>query len=521
MTGIVARATDSNVDRATDSLNGPLRRGIPEPLHRQLASRLRSAVIDGRLRPGAALIATRVLALELGVARITVQTAYDQLVAEGYLEVHGRRGTRVASDLPALGPATTDPAAIARSAHYPPTNRWIADAPVTEPEATAPAALELGPEWFGLEALDRRRWERLLVRAWRTLANDPDGPATTYAGPLGDVRLRTSLADHLAVHRGVRCHPDSIAITAGSTAAFAAIARTWLGPGRLCVMEDPGGEQIRRALGGSGATIMPVPVDDGGLCVERLPERADILFVTPSWQYPAGGSLSLRRRLDVLRWADRCGAIVVEDDCESELRYAGRPSPSLQGLADDGRVIYVSTFSKVVFPGLRTGYMVVPDAYRGRLLAALEAGGRSASALEQRVLAMFLEDGAFDRHVRRVRAILAARRNTFADTLAATGAPLEVRRAIAGGHLIVGILDPTWTATRLADALAEVGVRVEPLDANRRLEGRDDELVVYLSRPDDEALRRAATVLARTVGQTGRVPLASRRRTVGRIPPPR
>lgn len=502
------------------------------PLHRQLADRLRRAVIDGRLRPGAPLIASRGLALELGIARITVQTAYEQLVAEGYLEVHGRRGTRVANDLPGFG-RPSDTASIDRSPmRFPPRNGWVGETPVTDPDRTRPAALELGPEWFGLDALDRRGWERLLVRAWRTLAADPDGPATTYAGPPGDPRLRAALADHLAVHRGVRCRPDTIAVTSGSTAAFAAIARTWLGPGRRCLMEDPGGEQLRRALGGSGADVVPVPIDDRGLRVDRLPERADVVFVTPSWQYPAGGTLALGRRMDLLRWADRCGAIVVEDDCESELRYVGRPVPSLQGLAADGRVIYVSTFSKVLFPGLRTGYMVIPDVHRGALLASLEAGGRQASAIEQRVLAMLLEDGAYARHVRRVRTLLAARREAFGAALAATGAPLEVRRAMAGGHLIVGILDPTWTASRLAAEVATVGVRVEPLSANRRLPGLDDELVIYLSRPDAAVLERAATTLADVImsrpadpspirGQPAAPSVTRRRSTVGRIPPPR
>src|SRR4029078_4503491 len=140
-----------------------------------------------------------------------------------------------------------------------------------------------------------------------------------------------------------------------------------------------------------------------GILVDDLPAAADAVFVTPSWQYPAGGSLSLPRRLALLRWAERVGAIVLEDDCESELRYDGAPLPSLQGLAPDGRVIYVSTFSKVLFPGLRTGYVVVPDRHRGTRLAALEAGGRPPAALEQRALALLLESGAFHRHVRRLR----------------------------------------------------------------------------------------------------------------------
>jgi len=545
VTGRVARAKDARIDRASETrasvsgdpepLTAPLRRSVPEPLHRQVERRLRDAIADGRLRPGARLASTRGLARELGIARITAQTAYDQLIAEGYLEVDGRRGTRVARDLPERGFAREHHEVGHGSMAFPEPNPWAASRPVTAPTPAATSGVELGPEWFGLDTFDARAWGRILARAWRELSSEPDSLAATYAGSLGDDRLRAALADHLAVRRGVRCRPGDIAVTAGATAAFAAVARTWLGPGRVCVVEDPGGEQLRRSLGGSGARIVPVPVDDRGIRPDRLPPRADAVFVTPSWQYPAGGSLTLPRRLALLAWAADVGAIVVEDDCESELRYEGDPLPALQGMAPDGRVVYVSTFSKVVYPGLRTGYMVVPEVHRGPLLAALEAGGRPAAAIEQRALAIFLERGGFGRHVRRLRAEYAARRDAVARAIAPFGDSLEVRRASAGGHLILGIRDPRWTATDLATTLADSGIRVEPLSANRLLPAADDELVVYLSRPDAATLAAAAREIGRVVqtrsgaGSNGDAALeppaqasvASRRRTVGRIPPPR
>jgi GntR family transcriptional regulator/MocR family aminotransferase len=504
MTGPVASAKDAQVDRAREvrrqdeALTFPLRRHGGEALHRQIERRIRAAIADGRLRPGVRLMGTRVLAGELGVARITVQTAYDQLIAEGYLSADGRRGTFIATDLPdhwAVGRGASSPG---RSDSFPVLNPWAASSSVTAPVASSAATIELGPEWFGMETFDARGWERLLVQAWRELATDPDSPVATYVGPLGDKRLRAALADHLSVRRGVRCDADAIALTAGSTAAFAAIARTWLGPGRTCAVEDPGGAQIRRALAGAGARIVPVPVDDRGIRVDRLPSRADVVFVTPSWQYPAGGSLSLPRRLALLQWATEVGAVVIEDDCESELRYDGQPLPSLQGLASDGRVVYVSTFSKVLFPGLRTGYMVVPDMHRGPLLAALESGGRPPGAVEQRALALLLEGGGFHRHIRRLGAAYAVRRDAFTRALAAENVGLEVRRASAGGHLIVGILDERWTASALAAGLAESGIRMEPLSANRLLAAADDELVVYLGRHD-------ATALSSVAGELGRL----------------
>jgi len=520
----VARSTNRQIDRATaaadveppiavlvaDTLSSPLRRDAVEPLHRQIERRLRDAIAAGRLRPGARLTATRALARELGIARITVQTAYDQLAAEGYLDVDARRGTRVSLDLPEHGFAGVRPAPGdgSGSDRFPARNPWAPAAPVTPSDPVSAAPIELGPEWFGLDTFDVRGWERLLVRGWRELSSEPDSAATTYAGSLGDMRLRVALADHLAVRRGVRCRADTIAVTAGSTAAIAAVARTWLGPGRVCVVEDPGGEQLRRTLAGSGARIVPAPVDGQGIRIDGLPAAADVVFVTPSWQYPSGGSLSLPRRLALLSWAARVGAIVVEDDCESELRYDGAPLPSLQGLAPDGRVIYVSTFSKVLFPGLRTGYMVVPDLHRGPLLAALEAGARPPGAVEQRALAMLLESGAFHRHVRRLRGAFAARRDAFARGLAAGRGALDVQRASAGGHLLVMIRDGRWTASGLTAAVADVGIRVEPLSANRLLPGPDDALVVYLSRPDVSTLEQAG----RAIGLIARAgPAAARR----------
>jgi GntR family transcriptional regulator/MocR family aminotransferase len=239
-------------------------------------------------------------------------------------------------------------------------------------------------------------------------------------------------------------------------------------------------------------------VDADGLDPAGLPERADVAFVTPSWQYPSGGRMSVARRLALIEWARRAGAIVVEDDCEGELRYAGDPLPTLAGLAEDGRVIYVNTFSKVLFPGLRTGYALVPNVHRGPFLAALEAGARPPSALEQRALGRFVESGAYLRHLRRVRTRYAALRTTFERALRASAdGRLRVRAGEAGGHLVVEVLDGT-PATVLADAARATGVRVEPLRANRMrpAEGADDALVVYLTRATAAELQDAASRLA-------------------------
>lgn len=505
MAGSIARASSGDSDRAT-ALPLVLDRASSEALHRQLVAGLRDTIAAGRVRPGTALPGTRSLARELGVARITVQTAYDQLVAEGYLDADPRRGTRVGIDLPERGFAVHHPGHEAAAGTLPAPNAWAPTAPVTMEDVVPTDEIDLGPESFSLAAVDRRGWERRLVGAWRELADEPTGAAVSYFGGLGDPVLRQALADHLAVNRAVRARPDNVVITAGATAALAAVAHVWLGPGRRCVVEEPGGAQLRRSLSSAGAELVPVAVDAEGLDPAGLPDRADVAFVTPSWQYPSGGRLSVARRLALIEWARRAGALIVEDDCEGELRYAGDPLPTLAGLAEDGRVLYVNTFSKVLFPGLRTGYVVVPDMHRGPLLAAVESGARGPSALEQRALGRFVESGAYQRHLRRVRARFGALRTTFERELHrhASG-HLRVRPGEAGGHLLVEIAPRGLSATELATSARAAGVRLEPLRANRmHREGTaDDAVVVYLTRADDAQLVAAARRLAGAAQRLG------------------
>ena len=502
MPGSIASASSRQVDRASGFARAAtvqLNRASTEALHRQLEGGLRAAIATGRLQPGATLPGSRMLAQELGVSRVTVTTAYDQLVAEGYLQADARRRTRVALDLPDEGFDVARHAA-AVAGRLPPQNQWAPAAPITMDDAVPDEDIDLGPESFSLATLDARAWERRLVAAWREIASEANGGATSYFGGLGDPVLRAALADHLVVHRGVDARPDSIIVTAGATAALAAIARVWLGPGRTCVVEEPGGGQLRRSLASAGADLVPAPVDADGLDPAGLPERADVVFVTPSWQYPSGGRMSVGRRLALIEWARRAGALIVEDDCEGELRYAGDPLPTLAGLAEDGRVIYVNTFSKVLFPGLRTGYLVVPDAYRGPLLAAVEAGARPPSALEQRTLGRFLQSGAYQRHVRRVRTRYASLRSIFERELHQHAAGrLRVRAGEAGGHLLVEIAAGRPSGTELVRRARAASVRVEPLRANRldQAAGGDDAIVVYLTRASEADLRVAARRLAR------------------------
>ena len=383
-----------------------LDRAASLPLYRQIEVALRRSILDGRIGPGARLPGIRAYARHLGVGAVTVMTAYEQLTAEGYLEARPGRGTLVAPGLPDLRGGL-------RPRSLP--GRGPADEAVVLPEASAGPRRPFFEGTHSRPRFDFRTgstsldlfpsavWERLLPRAWRDLASDPE-PATTYRWPEGDPRLRAELAAYLGMSRAVRATPEQVVVTAGAQGAFATAARLWLSDGRTLATEDPSSPHLRRTFDGLGVETIPVPVDDRGLLVDRLPDGPSAVLVTPSWQYPNGGTMPVARRMHLLAWADRNRAIVIEDDCDSELRYEGHPQPSLQGLDEAGRVLYVGTFSKVLYPGLRLGCAVVPASAAEVFVARHEALYRGPGALEQRALALFLAEGHFERHLARLRA---------------------------------------------------------------------------------------------------------------------
>jgi GntR family transcriptional regulator / MocR family aminotransferase len=464
-------------------------RASPTPMYRQVETGLRRAILSGRLRAGVRVPGMRAYARHLGVAAVTVITAYDQLVAEGFLAVRPGVGT-IVSDL------TGHPAAVSDGAHRPQSlpapRRPIATRPgprrpFFEPQASEwpPVEIDFRTGSTRLDLFPHRAWERCLRAAWRELAAEPAGIATTYLHPSGDPRLREALAEYLGASRGVHCEPDDIVITAGAQAAMRIGVELWVtGRGPLAV-EDPGGPHLFRALEAGGAELAHVPVDQRGLRLELLPRESAGVLVTPSWQYPAGGTMPIGRRLQLLTWAARRGAVVLEDDCDSELRYVGHPIASLQGLAGQcgATVLYVGTFSKVLFPGLRTGYAVVPGPVRELFLARLEASYRGPGALEQRTLAGFIAGGHFHRHLARLRAAFAERQSLALTALDRhLGGLVEAAPAPAGAHLVVRITDPCVTATALNRAAVALGVAIEPMSLSRALPAPDDAFVLHYAR---------------------------------------
>lgn len=413
----------------------PLDRSLGHPIHRQIYDGLRRAILEARLSPGQRVPSTRALAEDLGISRLPVLTAYDQLLHEGYLEGRTGSGTFVSAAIPddLLTPQPADANAPARR-----SKRAMRAAPRPRDEGG------LGPFRMSLPALDRFPhpiWARLVCRRARMLR-----PAEmAYGDPAGLVALRVAVAEYLGAARAVRCEVEQILIVSGSQAAARLAATVLLRPGDRVAVEEPGSPLIRAALGAEGADVVPIPVDDEGMSVAALPRgggRVRAAYVTPSHQYPLGTSMTAARRLALLDWAHREGAWLLEDDYDSEYRYVSRPLGSLQGMDAHERVIYIGTFSKVLFPAIRVGYVVVPSALRQRFVDARETFDLFSPTLYQLVLADFLREGHFARHLRRMRGVYRARRDALLTGLARHCASrLSVINADAGLHLAVLLKD--------------------------------------------------------------------------------
>ncbi len=436
-----------------------LDRGVGVPLHRQLYEGLREAILSGRLRPGARLPSTRALAADLGASRNTVLAAFGQLLAEGYVEGRVGAGTTVASTLPeTLLRAHPEARAAERPGRRPRLSRRGALLVGTRAALArgAVAARPFRPGLPGLELFPFDLWTRLVARRWRRVPRQ----LLDYGDPAGYAPLRDAIAAYLREARAVRCEAGQVIVVTGAQQAVDLAARVLLDPGDTAWVEDPGYPGARGALVAAGIRLAPVPVDGEGLDVGRGARQAPharLVYVTPSHQYPLGVTMSLHRRLALLEWASRSGAWILEDDYDSEYRYGGRPLAALQGLDTAGRVIYVGTFSKVLFPSLRLGYLVVPPELVDAFVAARALADRHSPSVTQAALADFIDGGHFARHVRRTRALYAERQAALVRAVRrALRGLLDVTPAEAGMHLLgwlpAGVDDraaarPPWPAT--------------------------------------------------------------------------
>jgi len=409
------------------------------PVIRQVYDQVRSAIHGGALRPGGRLPSSRDLALRLGVARASVVAAYDQLLAEGYAQGRAGSGTYVSHDLSGvLDVAAPKPAPGAA----PP----VAPQRVHDMAAIAATAPSLEPQAFSngrtlMDARGQDAWSVSTRRALRTL-----GPAHFgYSDPAGEPRLRAAIADYLRAARGVVCEPEQVIVTAGAQHAVDLAARLLLKPGDKVWLEDPGYANTWQALLAAQAEGVAVPVDRSGLVVQAgvaAAPDAKAAFVTPSHQFPLGVAMSMGRRLELIAWARAAGAWIIEDDYASEFRYAGAPLASLQGLDGGERVIYVGTFNKSIFPGLRLGYLVAPKGLTAPLSGLRRLADRQPPTLTQAITLDFMESGQFAAHIRRRRLAYRAQRDALAEALARRlGHVLEPDVPDQGMHLIAYLKD--------------------------------------------------------------------------------
>lgn len=480
----------------------PVNRSSGVPLHKQLYDGLREAIFAGRFPAGARLPSTRGLAVELGVSRNTITGAFSQLLAEGYLEGRVGSGTFVAGVLPDEMLKTRRGSrgfGIEREETLPSSGRRLSRRGELLAATQTVTVRDMGrlrafrPCVPALDEFPIRKWRLLASRRLRRSTSDLLG----YGDPAGYLPLREAIAGYLGAARAVRCSPEQVVVVSGSQQALDLVARVLLDPGEAAWVEDPGYSGARAALVGAGARLVPVPVDEEGLDVSAGIEReagALLAYVTPSHQYPLGPTMGLARRLELLRWASGAGAWIVEDDYDGEYRYSGRPLEALQGLDAEGRVIYVGTFSKVLFPALRLGYLVVPPDLTDTFVAARELSDRHAPVIEQAVLTDFITEGHFARHVRRMRTLYASRQEALVDAAKKElDGLIDVSPAEAGMHL-VGFLPEGSDDHEASRMAAAHGVEAPPISsyALEPLPGRPSSrglLLGYAAFTEPEILR--------------------------------
>jgi GntR family transcriptional regulator/MocR family aminotransferase len=394
-----------------------------DPFYRQIYHRFRSAIDDGLLRPGDRIPSARALCKEMGLARGTIETAYSLLTAEGYIVARGQAGTVVT---PELKPRRRL-AAVA-----PPSSNALA-APSFRPDSILPFQM-------GLPALDkfpRKLWARLGARCARSMqAIDMVHPPV-----FGLAALRAEIAAYLQVSRGVNCAPSQIFITAGYRQTVQMIAHALLTAGDRVWLEDPGYPPTREILGHMDIGVVPVPVDQQGMVVAdgiAAARGARAAVVTPAHQSPLGVSLSLPRRMELLDWARRNKAWIIEDDYDGEYRYVSRPLPALKSLDRDGRVLYAGTFSKVLIPAIRLAYLVVPEAQVERFERTCHDLAAGSPQLTQAMVAAFMAEGHFPRHIQRMRKLYGERREaTITGLERALAAHVSIDAQPGGMHLIL------------------------------------------------------------------------------------
>jgi GntR family transcriptional regulator/MocR family aminotransferase len=467
-------------DRTNSVLAGELlielRRDAGVPLHRQIESSLRDGIRSGRLRLGTSLPPTRTVAADLNVSRGVVVEAYQQLVAEGYLTSRTGGYTQVAAG-PETGPA---PAA---------------------PKPAAALRIDFGYGRADVSHFPRTAW----LRSIRTVLTEAPNERFGYLSGHGVPELREALADYLNRVRGTAADPGNVVICNGYAQGISLVLQVLAKAGaKRIVVEDPSSDDDCRPLAAAaGIDVVGVAVDRDGIRVDELDRvEADAVILTPSHQWPTGAVLSAEARAGVLRWARRCGALVVEDDYDAEHRYDRAPIGAIQGLAPD-QVVYAGTASKTLAPGLRLGWLLVPAHLVGDVVAAKVTADRGSPVIDQLAFADFLARGEFDRHLRRMRPAYRRRRDALLAALEKYTPELEPAGIAAGLHLVAW-LPPELDETALVDAARRRGIGVYGVAPYRLGSTSPGGLIFGYATLSERAIAEGIALLAEAIGDLHR-----------------
>lgn len=448
------------------------------PLIRQIYGQIRAQILSGRLQPGSKLPSSRELASRLSVSRNVVMEAFDLLYAEGFTESRHGSGTYIAAE--AAYPAVTPPPVTAAPQ-------------VSMGYESRAGVINFKPGTPDLSRFPLTIWLRMVRDAYASASEEAFG----YGQPEGRMELRRAICDYVVDQRGVNCHPDQIVITAGTTQAIGIAATLLIGDRRDVVLEDPITRDIQLIIRSQGGTIHPVPVDGSGLVTDLLPISISpaFVYVTPSHQFPIGGTLPIQRRIALLNYAEQTGAFVIEDDYDSEFRFDGPPISSLHGLAPE-RVLYIGTFSKTLCPALRTGYLVLPPALAGRGRERKWLCDLHNETPTQLALAEFINRGHYLRHLARMKRLYGHKRHLLEDSLkSAFGSSVGIIGSPTGLHLAARFAGISFTPELLAK-MDSAGVRVYPAEMHAINPGRwADTLVIGYGNLDEAEIRSGVGIL--------------------------
>lgn len=434
----------------------PIDRSSDIPLNRQVYQQIREKILNGHLQAGERLASTRELSFELKVSRNVILEAYDQLLAEGFLIARSGSGTFVAEG-----------------------------AFLTQHEA--PFLFEVDEKKMknhiinfrsGIPALDlfpRKTWAKLSHQLW----NDIESTNFGYDFPEGRLELRQTLAHYLLRTRGVHCHPEQIVITSGATQALTLVSRLLLSPNDIAIIEDPITNDIQTIFKSSGASLYPIPVDEYGMKTALIPENLHpkFVFLTPSHQFPLGGTLPIQRRIQLINFARRNNCFLVEDDYDSEFRYEGPPVSSLQGL-DLERVLYIGSFSKILSPALRIGYIVLPTHLIEKCRQLKWLTDLHTPSLDQLILAHFIKEGYLERHIAKMKKFYKNQRDFLIQCLQTTFSnKVKILGYSTGMHLIVELEDIHFSK-ELLFKIEQLGVKVYPVEDHSIEKGKNTNRII-------------------------------------------